>query len=111
MYQGHKIAPSLLIPYGHAVWLARLCKSQGPALITAMAVWEARPDSRRSGPFGRALQTLHSCGWCPHDGWWEWEVPSCTDRLQLTKGFKLVKHTIWEQLRSQQVAQLVARRP
>ena len=40
MCQGHRFAPSLLVPYGRAVWLARLCKTLGTAMITAQAVWE-----------------------------------------------------------------------
>ena len=59
MCQGHRIAPSLLVPYGRAVWLVRLCKTRGPAMITAQAVWEENPLTCKSGPFGRALQTLH----------------------------------------------------
>ena len=111
MCQGHKIAPSLLVPYGRAVWLARLCKTCGPAMIKAQAVWEENPLTRKSGPFGRALKTLHDWGWCPLSGWWEWKVPGATDALELTGDFKLVKHNIREQLRSQQITQLIAKRP
>ena len=39
MCQGHRTAPSLLVPYG-VVWLARLCKTRGPTMITAQAVCE-----------------------------------------------------------------------
>ena len=79
MCEGHKIAPSLLVPCGRAIWLARLCKTRGPAMITAQAVWEENPLTRKSGPFGRALKTLHNWGWCPLSGWWEWKVPGATD--------------------------------
>ena len=65
MCEGHIIAPFLLVPYGRAVWLARLCKTRGPAMITAQAVWEENPLTRKSGPFGRALKTLHDCRWRP----------------------------------------------
>ena len=41
----------------------------------------------------------------------EWQVPGTIDALQLTGDFKLVKHNITEQLRSQQITQLIARRP
>ena len=71
MRQGHRIAPSLPVPCGRAVWLARLCKTRGPAMITAQAVWEENPLTRKSGPFGRALKTLHDWGWRPLSGWWE----------------------------------------
>ena len=111
MCQGHRIAPSLLVPYGRAVWLARLCKTRGPAMTTTQAVWEDNPLTRKSGPFGRALKTLHNWGWRPLSGWWEWKVPGATGALQLTGDFKLVKHNIREQLRSQQITQLIARRP
>ena len=111
MCQGHRIAPSLLVPYGRAVWLARLCKTRGPAMITAQAVWEESPLTRKSGLFGRVLKTLHDWGWRPFSGWWEWQVPGTTDTLQLTSDFKLVKHNIREQLRSHQITQLIARRP
>ena len=111
MCQGHKTAPSLLVPYSRAVWLARLCKTRGLAMITTQAVWEESPLTRKSGPFGRALKSVHNWGWRPLSGWWEWQVPSNTDALQLTGDFKLIKHNIREQLRSQQITQLIARRP
>ena len=111
MCQGHIIAPSLLVPYGRAVWLARLCKTRGPAMITAQAVWEENSPTRKLGPFGRALKTLHDWGWRPLSGWWEWKVPGATDAVQLTGDFKLVKHNIREELRSQQITQRIARRP
>ena len=76
---------------------------------TEQEVEEAR--TRKSGPFGRALKTLHDWGWRPLSGWWEWTVPGATGALQLTGDFKLVKHNIREQLRSQQITQLIARRP
>ena len=60
MCQGYIIAPSLLVRYGRAVWLARLCKTRGPAMITAQAVWEENTLTGKSGPFGRALKTLHN---------------------------------------------------
>ena len=110
MCKGHRIAPSLLVPYGCAVWLGRLCKTRGPAMIRAQAVWEENPLTRKSGPFGRALKTLHDWGRRPLSDWWEWKVPGATDALQLTGDFKLVKHNIREQLRSQQITQLIARR-
>ena len=111
MCQGHRLAPSVLVPYGRTVWLARLCKTRGPAMITAQAVWEENPLTCKSGLFGRALQTLHDWGWRPLSGWWEWKVPGAIDALQLTGDFKLVKHNIREQFRSQQITQLIARRP
>ena len=111
MCQGHRTAPSLPVPYGRAVWLARLCKTRGPAMITTQAVWEENPLTRKSGPFGQVLKTLHDWGWCPLSGWWEWKVPGATSTLQLTGDFKLVKYNIREQLRSQQITQLIARRP
>ena len=94
-----------------AVWLARLCKTRGPAVIGAQAVWEANPLTRKSGPFDRAPQTLHDWGWSPLSGWWEWQVLGTTDALQLTGDFKLIKHNIREQLGAQQITQLIARRP
>ena len=87
MCQGHKIAPSLLVPYGRAVWLARLCKTRGQAMITAQAVWEENPLTRKSGLFGRVLKTLHDWGWCPLSGWWEWKVPGATCAMQPTGDF------------------------
>ena len=80
-------------------------------MITAQVVWEENPLTRKSGPFGRALKTLHNWGWRPLSGWWEWKVPGANDALQLTGDSKLVKHTIREQLRSQQITQPIARRP
>ena len=37
---GHRIAPSILIPYVRGTWLAKLCKARGPALITSQSIWE-----------------------------------------------------------------------
>ena len=111
MCQGRRLARSMLVPYGRAVWLARLCKTRGPAMITAQTVREENPLTGKSGPFGRALKALHDRGWRPLSGWWEWKVPGATGALQLTGDFKLVKHNIREQLRSQQITQLIARRP
>ena len=67
-YLRHRISPTLLILYSRATWLARLCKTRGPSLITAQCIWERRPDTRRSGPFGRALHMLHAWGWKPQVG-------------------------------------------
>ena len=107
---GHKISPSLLIPYSRATWLATLCKTRGPSLITTQCIWEHKPDTRWLGPFGRALHTLHAWGWKPKAGWWEWAMPGSTDTLHLTGDHKLVKHNIREQLRSQLITTLIARR-
>ena len=59
----NRISPSLLILYSWATWLVRLCKARGPSLITAQCIWGCKPNTRRSGPFGRALHTLHAKGW------------------------------------------------
>ena len=80
-------------------------------MITAQAVWEESPLTRKSGPFGRALKTLHDWGWRPLSGWLERQVPGTTDTLQLTGDFKLVKQNIKEQLRSHKITQLIAKRP
>ena len=34
---GHRIAPTLIIPYQRAVWLAKLCRTWGPSLV--LAIW------------------------------------------------------------------------
>ena len=71
MFQARRIAFSLIVVYGRAVGLARLCKTPGPAMITAQALSEENPLTRKLGPSGRALQTLHI--WeRPLSGWWEW---------------------------------------
>ena len=65
---GHRIAPTLIIPYQRAVWLAKLCRTRGPSLVLAQAIWEKNPSTQSAGPFGRALQTLHNWGWTRHKG-------------------------------------------
>ena len=42
---GHRVSPTMLIAYQRALWLSCLCRSRGPALITAQAVSEANPTS------------------------------------------------------------------
>ena len=108
---GPRIAPSILIPYGRATWLARLCKTRGPVLITSQSMWEHQQGVGKSGPFGRVLHTLQSRGWVAGAGCWEWRVPGLQDPLKLTGDYKQVKHDVREQLRAPQIDQLVCRRP
>ena len=108
---GHRIAPTLIIPYQRAVWLAKLCRTRGPSLVLAQAIWEKHPSPQSAGPFGRALQTLHNWGWTPAQGWWEWTAPGVAQPLNLVGDKAEVKHHVREQLRAQLIAQLIQRRP
>ena len=104
---GHRIAPTLIIPYQRAVWLAKLCRTRGPSLVLAQAIWEKHPSPQSAGPFGRALQTLHNWGWTPEQGWWEWTAPGVAQPLNLVGDKAEVKHHV----RAQLIAQLIQRRP
>ena len=108
---GHRIAPTLIIPYQRALWLAKLCRTRGPSLVLAQAIWEKNPSPQSAGPFGRALQTLHNWGWTPAQGWWEWTAPGVAQPLSLIGDKAEVKHHVREQLRAQLIAQLIQRRP
>ena len=65
---GCRIAPTLIIPYQRAVWLAKLCRTRGPSLVLAQAIWEKHPSPQSPGPFGKALQTLHNWAGPQHKG-------------------------------------------
>ena len=41
---GHRIAPTLIIPYQRAVWLAKLSRTRVPSLVLAQAIWEKNPS-------------------------------------------------------------------
>ena len=45
---GHRIAPTLIIPYQRAVWLAKLCRTRGPSLILAQAILYGRSTPLRN---------------------------------------------------------------
>ena len=108
---GHRIAPTLIIPYQRAVWLAKLCRTRGPSLVSAQAIREQHPSPESAGPLGRALQTLHDWGWTPAQGWWEWTAPGVAQPLNLVGDKAEVKHHVREQLRAQLIAQFIQRRP
>ena len=109
---GRRVSPTMLIAYQCALWVPRLCRGRGPALITAQAVWEANPASSGRGPLGRAVCTLQKWGWATVTRWWEWKAPGNTQHIRLTEhGPKLLKHTKREQPRLQCITQLIARRP
>ena len=80
MCQGHRIAPSLLLPYGRAVWLARLCKTRGPAMSTAEAIWGENPLTRKSGTVWTGAENPTRLGMAPALGLVGMESAGCYRR-------------------------------
>ena len=109
---GHRVAPSMVIPYKRMCWLAQMARSPGTAQTVAQALWEHTTKPRTTGPFGRALNEFRKLGWTSLQGWWQWRVPRTGLTLHLVhspKGY--VEHLFRESLREKQLEALEMRRP
>ena len=68
---GHRVAPTMVIPYQRMCWLARQARTRGTPQTIIQAIWEAVPTPKVTGPLGRALQEIRKLGWQPLMGWWK----------------------------------------
>ena len=48
---GHRVAPTMVIPYRRMCWLARQARTRGTPQTIIQAVWEAVPMPKVTGPF------------------------------------------------------------
>ena len=72
---GHRVAPTMVIPYRRMCWLARQARTRATPQTIIQAVWEAAPVPKATGPLGRALQEFHKLWWQPLVGLWTWMYP------------------------------------
>ena len=101
---GHRVAPSVVIPYRRMCWLAHLVRNPGTARTVAQAIWEGMQSPKPTGPLGRALQEFRWLGWCNMRGWWQWSLPYSATVVHLVHAPKeYVEHLFREALRESQL--------
>ena len=107
---GHRVAPTMVIPYRRMCWLARQARTRGMPQTIIQAIWEAVPTPKVTGPLGRALQEFRKLGWQPQTRWWKWTYPGAHAPLNLAPDSESsVEHIFREVLRKQQLHQQEAR--
>ena len=109
---GHRVAPTMVIPYRRMCWLARQARTRSTPQTIIQAIWEAVPTPKVTGPLGRALQEFRKLGWQPLMGWWKWTYPGAHAPVNLALDCEsYVEHVFREVPRKQQLRWLEARRP
>ena len=109
---GHRIAPSMVVPYKRMCWLAHLACTQGIAQTLAEAIWAEMELPTATGPFGTAVREFHKLGWRTARGWWQWVLPGTKAAVHVVHADKgYVEHLFREFIREHQLATLEGRRP
>ena len=80
---GHRVAPTMVIPYRRMCWLARQVRTRSKPQTIIQAIWEAVPMPKVTGPLGRAPQEFRKLGWQPLMGWWKWTYPGAHAPINL----------------------------
>ena len=94
-----RVAPTMLIPYKRARWLANLARTRGTPQSIAQAVWQTDPVPKKTGPMGRAMEELRKLGWLPVQGWWQWTYPGARKPVNMALDAKEeVEHILREEL-------------
>ena len=97
---GHRVAPSMVVPYKRMCWLAQIARTPGTAQTVAQAIWEQTEKPKGTGPLGRALQEFRCLGWRTLRGWWSWSMPRTGISVHLVHASKeYVEHLFRESLR------------
>ena len=109
---GHRVAPTMVIPYRRMCWLARQARTRSTPQTIIQAIWEAVSTLKVTGPLGQALQEFRKLGWQLLMGWWKWTYPGAHAPINLALDSRsYVEHVFREVLRKPQLRQLEARRP
>ena len=59
---GHRVAPSMTVPYKRMCWLVQIARSPGTAQTVTQAIWERTATPQARGPLGRALWEFRKLG-------------------------------------------------
>ena len=109
---GHRVAPSMMVPYRRICWLARMARTRGTPQTIAQAVWEHRMTNSVQGPMGQALKELSRLGWQATCGWWQWTYPGALAPVNMALEFQeAVEHVVREELRKRELLRVEHRRP
>ena len=109
---GHRVAPSMVVPYKRMCWLANIARVPGTAQVITQAVWEHTEEPKGTGPLGRALREFRRLGWRNLRGWWSWTMPRTGISVHLVHAAKeYVEHLFRESLREHHLEALEKRRP
>ena len=109
---GHRVAPSMVVPYKRMCWLAHIARVPGTAQVVTQAVWEHTEEPKGTGPLGRALREFRRLGWRNQRGWWSWTMPRTGISVHLVHTAKeYVEHLFRESLREHRLEALEKRRP
>ena len=109
---GHRVAPSMVVPYKRMCWLANIARVPGTAQVITQAVWEHTEEPKGTGPLGRALREFRRLGWRNQRGWWSWTMPRTGISVHLVHAAKeYVEHLFRESLREHHLEALEKRRP
>ena len=109
---GHRVAPSMVVPYRRICWLARMARTRGTPQTIAQAVWEHRTANRIQGPMGQALKELSRLGWQATCGWWQWTYPGALAPVNMAlESQEAVEHVVREELRKRELLRVERRRP
>ena len=60
---GHRVAPSMVIPYKRMCWLAQIVRTSVTAQTVTQAIWEHTGRPRATSPLGRTLHDFRRHGW------------------------------------------------
>ena len=71
---GHRVLPSMVVPYKRMCWLAQIARTPGTAQIVTQAIWERTTTPKAAGPLGQALWEFRKLGWQCQGGWWQWAM-------------------------------------
>ena len=109
---GHRMAPSMVVPYKRMCWLANIARVPGTAQVITQAVWEHTEKPKGTGPLGQALREFRRLGWRNQRGWWSWTMPRTGISVHLVHAAKeYVEHLFRESLREHHLEALEKRRP
>ena len=101
---GHRVAPSMVVPYRRICWLARMARTRGTLQTIAQAVWEHRTTKKIQGPMGRAPKELSRLGGQATCGWWQWTYPGALAPVNMAlEPQEAVEHVIREELRKREL--------
>ena len=109
---GHRMAPTLYVPYNRVMWLAGLARRQLTTMYVAQEIWEQGGVITPEGPMGRAMEAVADLGWQALEGWWAWSVPDQNEEVHFVYDTpSRLGHIIRESLRSKEMRSLEGRRP
>ena len=109
---GHRVAPSMAIPYRRMCWLAQIACTPGTTHTITRAIWEHTGRPNATGPLGRALHEFRRHGWTSLRGWWSWTMPCTGISVHLVHASKeYVEHFFRESLREYHLEALEKHRP